>query len=265
MAEIPDLDPANLDSLARFAGQLADASGEVIQRYYRQPIPVDTKADESPVTIADREAEVAIRRLIETAYPEHGIIGEELDNVREDAEFVWVLDPIDGTRSFITGKPLFGTLIALCHQETPVLGVIDQPISGERWLGCHGRPTMLGDQPVTARSCTELATAVLFTTGHEWYGDTRLTAFKRLESRVRMTQYSADCYAFALLATGFVDVVSECSMHNHDIAALVPVVEGAGGVMTDWQGQSLTLTSEGCVLAAGDRALHEKALEVLHE
>ena len=262
---MPDLDPALLDSLAGFARRLADASGDVIRRYYRQPIPVDTKSDHSPVTIADREAEAALRALIEGTYPEHGIVGEELDDVRVDAEFVWVLDPIDGTRSFITGKPLFGTLIALCHRKAPVLGVIDQPISGERWLGCRGRPTVLGDQPVTARPCPDLAKAVLFTTGHEWYGDSQLTAFKHLEAKVRMTQYSADCYAFALLATGFVDLVIECSMHNHDIAALVPVVEGAGGVMTDWQGRSLNLDSEGCVLAAGDRGLHEQALAVLHE
>ena len=130
MPETPDLDPTLFDSLARFSGTLADASGEVIRRYYRQPIPVDIKADESPVTIADRQAEAALRRLIEETYPDHGIIGEELDNIREDAEFVWVLDPIDGTRSFITGKPLFGTLIALCHQQVPVIGIIDQPISG---------------------------------------------------------------------------------------------------------------------------------------
>jgi len=262
---MPGLDPALLDSFAGFAGQLADASGEVIKRYYRQPIAVDTKSDASPVTIADREAEAALRQLIEDTYPDHGIIGEELDDVRVDAEFVWVLDPIDGTRSFITGKPLFGTLIALCHQKTPVLGVIDQPISGERWVGCRGRPTLLGDQPVAARPCADLAKAVLFTTGHEWYGDGELTSFKHLEARVRMTQYSTDCYAFALLATGFVDLVSECSMHNHDIAALVPVVEGAGGIMTDWQGQPLNLDSAGCVLAAGDRSLHEQALAVLHE
>ncbi|MDA0261203.1 MAG: histidinol-phosphatase [Proteobacteria bacterium] len=262
---MPDFDPTLFASLARFSSTLADASGAVIRRYYRQPIPVDIKADESPVTIADREAEAVLRRLIEEAYPDHGIIGEELDNIREDAEFVWVLDPIDGTRSFITGKPLFGTLIALCHQQTPVIGIIDQPISGERWLGRTGHPTLLGTQPVTTRPCAELAHAALYTTGHEWYGAAHLTAFKELEGRVRMTQYSADCYAFALLATGFVDLVCECSMHNHDIAALVPVITGAGGVMTDWQGKNLDLNSRGCVLAAGDRTLHQKALAILHE
>ncbi len=262
---MPALDSARLDSFIEFAHRLADTSGEVIRRYYRRPIAVDRKADDSPVTIADREAETALRRLIETTYPDHGVVGEEQDDVREDAEFVWVLDPIDGTRSFITGKPLFGTLIALCHANVPVIGVIDQPVSGERWLGCAGRPTLLGDRPVATRACGELADAVLFTTGREWYGETALTAFKRLESRVRITQYSADCYAFALLATGFVDLVSECSMHNHDIAALVPVVEGAGGIMTDWQGRSLDLRRAGCVLATGDPSLHETALAVLHE
>ena len=262
---MPDLNPAQLDQLVTFARRLADASGAVIRRYYRQPIPVDAKSDASPVTIADREAEAALRGLIEDSYPDHGIIGEELDNVREDADFVWVLDPIDGTRSFITGKPLFGTLIALCHHQKPVLGVIDQPVSGERWLGRRGHPTVLGAQAVATRACQNLSDAVLYTTGHEWYGETELAAFMRLEGRVRMTQYSADCYAFALLATGFVDLVSECSMHNHDIAALVPVVEGAGGIMTDWHGEPLDINSAGCVLAAGDRALHAQALAVLHE
>ena len=262
---MPALDAARLDSLVHFAHRLADASGEVIRRYYRRPIAVASKADESPVTIADREAETALRRLIEAAYPDHGVVGEEHGEVRSDAEFVWVLDPIDGTRSFIAGKPLFGTLIALCHGGIPVIGVIDQPVSGERWLGCSGRATVLGDRPVASRACARLADAVLFTTGHEWYGASDLEAFKRLEARVRMTQYSADCYAFALLASGFVDLVGECSMDNHDIAALVPVVEGAGGVITDWRGRSIDLGSGGCVLAAGDPALHEKALAVLHE
>ena len=261
---VPVLDPTRLDSFVAFAHRLADASGEVIRRYYRRPIAVASKADESPVTIADREAETALRSLIEATYPDHGIVGEEHGDMREDAEFVWVLDPIDGTRSFITGKPLFGTLIALCHAAIPLIGVVDQPVSGERWLGCKGRRTVLGDRPVATRSCARLADAVLFTTGHEWYGAGELRAFENLESRVRMTQYSADCYAFALLATGFVDLASECSMDNHDIAALVPVVEGAGGVMTDWRGRSLDLGSAGCVLAAGDPALHEKALAVLH-
>ena len=262
---MPAPNPARLDSLVAFAHRLADSSGEVIKRYYRQPIAVDSKPDESPVTIADREAEAALRHLIETTYPGHGIVGEEHEDVREDAEFVWVLDPIDGTRSFITGKPLFGTLIALCHATVPVIGVIDQPVNGERWVGCKGRPTMLGNHTVATRACGKLSDAVLFTTGHEWYRQAELTACKRLEDRVRMTQYSADCYAFALLATGFVDLASECSMHNHDIAALVPVVEGAGGILTDWQGGALSLHSEGCVLAAGDPALHEQALAVLHE
>lgn len=262
---MPALNPARLDSLVAFAHRLADASGEVIKRYYRQPIVVDSKPDETPVTIADREAEAALRHLIETTYPDHGIVGEEHEDVRKNAEFVWVLDPIDGTRSFITGKPLFGTLIALCHATVPVIGVIDQPVSGERWIGCKGRPTMLGDHNIATRACSKLGDAVLFTTGHDWYGQAELTAFKRLEGRVRMTQYSADCYAFALLATGFVDLAVECSMHNHDIAALVPVVEGAGGILTDWQGGALSLNSEGCVLAAGDTALHEQALAALNE
>ena len=257
------MDSPKPEDLLAFAHRLADQAGTIVRSYFRTPVAVDIKPDASPVTIADREAEAAMRDDIAKRYPDHGILGEELGTLRADARYVWVLDPIDGTRSFITGKPLFGTLIALCDAGRPILGIIDQPIMRERWVGCRGEPTTLNGALANVRSCPELAKAALFTTGLEWYPPAELARFERLRAAVGMTQYSADCYAAGLLASGFVDLVVECSLKAYDYCALVPVIEGAGGVITDWQGRPLDLTSDGRILAAGDGALHGTARALL--
>lgn len=246
-----------------FAHHLADRAGDILRTYFRTPVTVDTKPDKSPVTIADREVEAYMRNAIEGRFPEHGILGEELGEKNIDAQYVWVLDPIDGTRSFITGKPLFGTLIALCEAGRPILGIIDHPILRERWVGCEGFPTTFNEAPSTVRSCPEISNACLFTTGIEWYPPEDLNCFTRLREAVRMTQYSADCYAAGLLASGFVDLVIECSLKAHDYCALVPVIQGAGGIITDWEKKALDVNSDGRILAAGDRALHDAALTLL--
>ena len=220
--------------MVALAHRMAEASGEVIRDYFRAPLEIVTKDDASPVTAADREAEAAIRKIIEGAHPDHGIIGEEFGAARADAEFVWVLDPIDGTRSFIVGKPLFGTLIALLHDRAPILGIIDQPVTGERWVGVAGRPTTLNGAPVRTRACPDLSAAALFTSGPERFEGAEVAAFERLRDAVGMTQYSADCYATALLATGCVDLVIESGLKVYDYVALVPVVLGAGGRITEW-------------------------------
>jgi inositol-phosphate phosphatase/L-galactose 1-phosphate phosphatase/histidinol-phosphatase len=245
-----------------FANELADLAAAAVRPHFRQPIPVESKADRSPVTIADRAAEEAMRRRIEARFPAHGIIGEEFGRVREEAEYLWVLDPIDGTKSFISGVPLFGTLIALLRRGRPILGVIDQPISRERWLGGAGRTTLNG-MPVKARACPSLDAATLFSATLDMFQGGEVAAFDRLRAAVRLVRWSADCYAYALLATGFVDLVAEASMKPYDYAALIPVVEGAGGAITDWQGRPLTLESDGRVLAAGDPALHAAAVRLL--
>ncbi|MCW5731932.1 MAG: histidinol-phosphatase [Alphaproteobacteria bacterium] len=255
--------PAELDRLAAFAGELADAAGVAIRPYFRQPIAIDDKADNSPVTIADRKAEQAIRALIKARHPDHGIIGEEFGEEGADRPLVWVLDPIDGTRSFIAGMPLFGCLVALLENGRPVIGVIDQPVSGERWLGVSGRPATFNGRPIRTRALTDLAAATLFTTTTETYGPRDLERFRALRRAVKLTRYSADCYAFGLLAMGFVDIVVEAGHKVYDYAALVPVVENAGGVITDWQGRPLGLGSDGRVLAAGNAALHGAALALL--
>lgn len=245
------------------ADRLAEAARPVIRKYFRTPVAVDVKADDSPVTIADREVEAEMRALIKAAFPEHGILGEEHGIENGDAEYVWVLDPIDGTKAFITGKPSFGTLIALARNGRPILGIVDQAILGERWLGASGHPTTLNGQPARVRECDALSKAYAYTTGPEFFCDKTLPAWNRVAARVRQPRYGCDCYAYALLASGFVDLVVEAGLKPYDFAALVPVIENAGGIITDWQGQSLNIHSDGKVCAAGDKRLHAQALEVL--
>jgi inositol-phosphate phosphatase/L-galactose 1-phosphate phosphatase/histidinol-phosphatase len=245
------------------AEELADAAGAVIRPYFRQKIAVDDKADSSPVTIADREAEQAMRALIEARFPADGIFGEEFGTIREDAEFVWVLDPIDGTKSFISGIPLFGTLIALLHRGRPVLGIIDQPISHERWRGIAGEASTHNGNPIRARACPDLAAATLFATAPDMFRGEDADAFAQLKARVKLTRHGGDCYAYGLVASGFIDCVVEASLKPYDYCAMVPIIEGAGGVFTDWQGQPLGLHSDGRVLAAGDRRVHAAARALL--
>lgn len=248
------------------AHRLADAAGEVQRRWFRQPITVDTKPDDSPVTIADRESEAVIRELILAAYPGHGVLGEEHGGDRLDAEFVWVIDPIDGTKSFITGRPLFGTLIALAHHGIPVLGVIDQSILRERWVGRSGQATTWNDQPVATRACPALDAATLYvTTPAMFAAPAQRAAFETVSAASRLTMYGGDCYAYGQLASGFADLIVEASLEPYDFMALAPVVAGAGGIITDWSGAALTLGSPGQVIAAGDRRCHTAALALLQE
>ena len=204
-----------------------------------------------------------MRALLEGQFPDHGIVGEEFGRVREGSEFVWTLDPIDGTKSFISGVPLFGTLIALTRDKRPILGVIDQPISRERWVGAARRPTTLNGVVVHCRTCPELAAATLFATTPDMIKERDAAAFAWVSAAVKLTRFGADCYAYGLLAAGFIDLVLEASLKPYDFCAMVPIVEGAGGVATDWQGSNLDLASEGRILVAGDRHAHQAALALL--
>jgi inositol-phosphate phosphatase / L-galactose 1-phosphate phosphatase / histidinol-phosphatase len=245
------------------ADDLADAAGAVIRRYFRQKIAVDDKADTSPVTVADREAETVMRALIEARFPADGIFGEEHGTARAGADWVWVLDPIDGTKSFISGIPLFGTLIALLHGGRPVLGIIDQPISRERWRGVAGQKSTHNGAAIRTRPCSDLAAATLFATSPDMFQGADAAGFARLKAGAKLTRHGGDCYAYGLVASGFIDCVVEAGLKPYDYCALVPVIEGAGGVMTDWQGQALGLTSDGRVVAVGDRRLHAAARALL--
>jgi inositol-phosphate phosphatase/L-galactose 1-phosphate phosphatase/histidinol-phosphatase len=245
------------------AEQLAETAGAIARRYFRQPFAIEEKPDHTPVTVADREAEAAMRALIEARFPADGILGEEYGPVRTGAARVWVLDPIDGTKSFIAGIPLFGILIALVEQGVPALGVIDQPILRERWVGAAGRSTQCNGTTVRTRRCTELAAASLYATSPDMFGADDHAAFERLKGAAKATRFGADCYAYAQLASGFIDLVVEADLKPYDYCALVPVIEGAGGGITDWQGKPLGLASDGRVVAAGDTGLATKARAVL--
>lgn len=247
-----------------FAHELADTAADIVRRYYRVPVPIEYKADASPVTRADHEAERAMRQLIRARFPEHGIEGEEFPGERRDADLVWSLDPIDGTKAFVVGRPTFGTLISLLRQGKPILGMIDQCILRERWVGVLGEPSTCNHEAIRVRSCPDLGHAVLCTTAPEMFSTIEArAAFASLAQTVRFPVYGGDCYAYGLLAMGFADLVVEYGLDLHDFAALVPIVEGAGGIMTDWRGQPLRTGSEGRVVAAGDRRVHAQALEIL--
>lgn len=251
------------DHLIDLAHQLADASGAVIREYFRSPFDIEHKGDDSPVTVADRGAEQAIRTILQQKRPNDGIVGEEYGADRPDAELVWVIDPIDGTRSFVIGRPVFGTLISLLANGTPVLGLIDQPILGERWIGGSGRPTHFNGKPARVRACARLDHAHVATTSPHQFKPTDREAIFRLGEEVASMVYGDDCYNYAGLASGWIDGVVEDQLKLHDFAALAPVVTGAGGVMTDWRGGPLTAQSAGNVIACGDERLHEALINWL--
>lgn len=255
------------DEHVALAARMADAARAVTLRHFRSGLEVMDKADESPVTIADREAETLLRGLAAEAFPDHGLIGEEHGSDRPDAEFVWVFDPIDGTKRFITGNPLFGTLIALLRGGAPILGVIDMPALGERWIGAAGRQTSVTDRAGTrearVRACAALSEAVLTSTSPDMFKGADAQAFERVDRAAKLTLYGGDCFNYGSLASGYTDLVIEASLGTYDYVALVPVVEGAGGLITDWTGAPLGLKSDGRVVAAGDRRVHEAALGLL--
>ncbi|MEC9347730.1 MAG: inositol monophosphatase family protein [Pseudomonadota bacterium] len=253
----------DVDVYVDFACELANIAGGVIRPWFRQPIPVDTKADRSPVTVADRGVETALRGAIQDRFPDHGIIGEEFGATNGGAEWVWHLDPIDGTKSFITGSPLFATLIALTRNGIPVLGVIDQPILRERWVGVDGRPSTMNGRMIRTRACAGVDSAVFYSWGPECYDGENGDNMRRLAERTALRRYSADAYAFGLLALGLVDICCEDGLKPHDYLALAPVVNGAGGRITDWQGNAIRYGVGAQTIATGDPALHDKALELL--
>ena len=247
------------------ANRLADAAGAAIRPLFRGQWDEERKPDHSYVTEADRAAEAAMRAILEAERAGDGIVGEEYGTVREGAGRQWVLDPIDGTTSFIAGRPIFGTLIALVQDGWPVLGVIDQPILEERWAGRVGEATTLNGRVIRTRACPDLSAAVLATTSPNQFGESDADAFMGLAKGVaeRKIVWGGDCYNYGLLASGHVDVVCEAGLKLYDYAALVPVVEGAGGTMSDWQGHPLDAGSDGRVLALGDPARLEDVLEAM--
>ncbi len=252
--------PSDLELAAR----LADAAGTAIRPFFRADFAHEAKGDATPVTEADRAAEAAMRAMLDTECPDDAIVGEEFDDKIGSSKRTWVLDPIDGTVSFMAGRPIFGTLIALMEQAFPVMGIIDQCISGERWIGAAGRDTTLNGKAVRTRTCRQLSDAVLASSGPQYFGEHDAEHFMALAAKTnKRTVWGGDCYNYALLATGQIDVVVETGLKLHDFAALVPIVEGAGGMMCDWNGDPLHAASGGDVIALGDPARLEEVLEAL--
>lgn len=239
------------------ANRMADISGKIIQKYYRKTLDIERKRDDSPVTAVDQEVETALREFLQRKRPDDGILGEEHGTEESKSSLTWVLDPIDGTKSFMIGRPTFGTLIALCKDGVPVLGVIDQPILKERWIGVDGEPTLFNGKAVKTRACPNFDNAVFAATTPTMfqplpdYG----CAYEIFETTGHKFVWGGDCYAYGLLANGFVDIVFEEDLKPYDYAALIPIVKGAGGHISDWHGEALTLDSPGKVIAVGDKTL----------
>jgi len=251
-----------MQELLSFANSLADTSGAIISRYFRTDFTVDTKSDASPVTVADRAVEAELRKIIEKERPDDGIFGEEYGIKESKNGYDWVLDPIDGTKSFVIGRATFGTLISLCKDGVPILGIIDQPIAKERWVGAKDMPTIFNGRQVKTRACSDLRSAVAGSTAPAQLGG----QWKTLDLNCAYTVWGGDCYFYGLLANGGIDAVMETMLAPYDYLALVPVVEGAGGWMGDWNGNPLTLSHHdkaGRVLAVGDPALKDTFLNLL--
>jgi histidinol phosphatase-like enzyme (inositol monophosphatase family) len=251
-----------------FFDRLADAAKAETLPRFRSRLDVSDKGGQyyDPVTEGDQRAETAIRTLIEAEFPDHGILGEEHGSIGLDREFVWVIDPIDGTRAFISGVPVWGTLIGLYQNGRAIMGLIDQPFTGERYFA-DGRQSLYrgpgGPEILSVSKTTKLANAIMFTTSPHLFEGEDMDRYRSIESRARLFRYGTDCYAYALLAAGHVDLVVECALKPYDVAGIIPVIEQAGGIMTDWKGGRPEMG--GYIIAAATRELHSEVMELLNK
>lgn len=252
-----------MDDIVETIRDALNIGGEVCRRYFRNPVPVDIKADTSPVTLADREAEQAIRQLLAERFPDHGVLGEE-QGYQPGKGGTWVIDPIDGTKSFMLGNPLFGCLVGYVEDDRVRAGGMAAPALGEIWLASEDMPTEVNGKAVQTRSATDLSKASLLATATDFFEDDELTRFQAVAEQAQFLRFGGDCYCYAMLAGGWCDLVIESSMNPFDILALVPIVEQAGGVISDWQGNALNLDSGPQVIAAANPSLHQAALEILN-
>ena len=251
----------NLTEFKKFIYYLANLSANIIKPYFRTEVSIEQKEDKTPVTVADKNAEEAMRKAIIEEYPEHGIIGEEFGSYKEDAEYKWVLDPIDGTKSFICGALSFGTLIALLKNDEPVLGVINQPILNEFLIG-DNKTTLINNDPASVRNCNDISEAVLLTTDHINIGEYQdRQKFERLIRKVRLYRSWGDCYGYYLLATGFADVMIDPIMSFWDTMALIPIIKGAGGIITDYKGDNPV---KGNSIIAASPGVHSQVIKCLN-
>tara|TARA_B100000029_G_C17285111_1_gene854885 strand:- start:18 stop:800 length:783 start_codon:yes stop_codon:yes gene_type:complete len=248
-----------------FANRLADEASKTSMQYFRTSLDIDSKIDESPVTIADKNTELKIRSMIQQEYPEHGILGEEFDSINATAEYIWVIDPIDGTRSYIAGHKDFGNLISLTHNKKPIIGIINCPAHKERWVGVKNQNSTLNKQPVKTSKIKNIENAYLFTSGLYFDEPHLRRAVDKIQKKVNYFRYGGDCYMYGMVASGLIDVVIEDTLKTHDYMALVNVIEGAGGKITDKFGEAITTDSQGSVIASANEKLHTEIISLINE
>ena len=246
-----------------FAETLADRSRSMLLEASRLEPDVEIKPDASFVTATDKAVEVALREMIADAFPDHGVLGEEFENTNTDAEFVWVLDPIDGTAAFVAGIPVYGSLIALAWQGAPYLGVIEHPMTNERWVGVTGEFALFNGTPVRTRSCPSMGVAFATCSNRDFMSTSQQEKFDRVRERVQYVQYGGSCYSYGVLASGRTDLALDGGLDAFDIYAPTAVITGAGGFVTDWEGEVLSFDMHGTVLAAGDKARLEDTIAIL--
>ncbi|VAW64600.1 hypothetical protein MNBD_GAMMA09-961 [hydrothermal vent metagenome] len=258
------LNQKQINEFIGFAHQMADEIGEIHRSYYRQPVSTVYKEDSSPVTQVDKESEARLRERVMKRFAQHGILGEEYPPHQADAEFVWVVDPVDGTKYFMTGHPMFALLLGLAYQGKFILGVIDQAISRERWIGADGYGSFLNGQSIKTRQCSQLDQAILARPGYEWHTEGRDHYIDKLWKATHWSQWGVAPYDYGLLASGHIDVVINAGPQVHDFAALDPVIRNAGGLMTDWYGQPLNLNTSTHIVAAGNADLLPEIIKLLN-
>lgn len=257
----PKLPP--YEDYLEFAEKLADVSRKMLLDAEKVTREFSIKSDNSYVTTADKAIESKLREMIGEAFPAHGILGEEFDNTNIDAEFVWVLDPIDGTAPFIAGIPVYGTLIALAWNGKPFIGVMDHPATSERWIGVAGKFAKLNGNPVSVKSCESLNTAFVTCSNPDFMTEAEQASFAEIRKTVPYVQYGGSCYAYGMLASGRTDIAIDSGLESFDVFASAAVIQGAGGFLTDWSGNEIDLHSSGQIIAAGDKNCLNEAVRIL--
>ncbi len=255
---------SKIEEFSKFANSLADEASKTSMHYFRNKIEIEIKDDESPVTLADKETEQVLRDKIRKQYPEHGILGEEYEDEKIDSEFIWVIDPIDGTRSYIAGHKDFGNLIALLHNKKPVIGVINCPAHDERWVGVKSKITKYNGREIHTSGIQKIKDAYLFTSGLYFIEPQIKKGLKLLKEKSRYYRFGGDCYMYGMLASGLIDIVLEDTLKAHDYMALVNVIEGAGGVISDKFGKDISLESDGSLVASSSVSLHEEIIKLIN-
>mgnify|MGYP001452201364 FL=1 len=252
------------DEYLNFANLLADESENIIFNYFRKKIDIKDKEDNSPVTIADQKVELRIRELINSKFPSHGILGEEYESFKIDSEFVWVIDPIDGTRSFIAGHKDFGTLIALLYKNKPVIGIINCPAHKERWIGIENQQTTLNNKLISTSSIKNIEESYMFTSGIYFDEPILRNGFEKIKNKSRYYRLGGDCYMYGMLASGLIDVVIEDTLKPHDYMALINVIEGAGGKVSDKFGNDININSDGSLVASCNIKIHQELISIIN-